>query len=848
MPPRYHVFLSHSSADKPAVEKIARKLREAGIEPFLDKWHLIPGDPWQEALEKALDQSSTCAVFLGPGELGPWHNEEMRAVLDQRTRNNSFRVVPVLLPGAQQPGAKDLPRFLARLTWVDFRQGLDDADSLHRLISGIKGNPPGPGDGADPDAALNALPIDDVPAPGPLPAGSRMPLSHNPLFVGREEDLKTLARQLKAGETSAVSQVETAAATGLGGIGKTQLASEFVHRYGQFFAGGVFWMSFADAAAVPIEVADCGRGLNLLAGFDALALEQQVRLVEEAWRSPLPQLLIFDNCEEEKLLRRWRPRFGNARVLVTSRRAEWDPTLSVKKIPLTTLPRPASIELLRLFRPDVPETEPALDAIARELGDLPLALHLAGSFLRKYRASPHGQPAAYLEALRHKDLLDHPSLQGLGSGLSPTGHEGHVGRTFALSFERLDSSNFTDALAIDLLTRASWFASGEPIPRSLLFKTISANTGDLTTDLRPEDALHRLTDLGLVESNERHDLLMHRLVSAWANGVPGSDEAQRAVEETVLEEAKRLNETRNPALLMAWQPHLRAITDRAMEREDRMAAQICDELGLHLWLAGDYFGGRPYLERAIAIHEAVSGPEHEDLAHSLNVIGVLLIYLNDFPAARPYLERALAIREKVLGPDHPDIAESLNDLGLLLDNQNDYEGALPYHKRALAIREKALGQEHPDTARSLINLGGVLRSQRDFGESRIYLERALAIEEKAVGPEHPDTAIALLNLGALLEDQKDFEGARTYFERALAIQEKVLGPEHPNTAWSLMSLGTLYFDQNNVAKARGYLKRALDLLQARLGPSHPDTQEARRQFGKLPGARRLKEPRPKKKS
>ena len=53
---RYDVFLSHSSADKPAVEELARRLKQAGIEPFLDKWNLIPGLPWQEAIEEALGQ------------------------------------------------------------------------------------------------------------------------------------------------------------------------------------------------------------------------------------------------------------------------------------------------------------------------------------------------------------------------------------------------------------------------------------------------------------------------------------------------------------------------------------------------------------------------------------------------------------------------------------------------------------------------------------------------------------------------------------------------------------------------------------------------------------------------
>ncbi len=106
------------------------------------------------------------------------------------------------------------------------------------------------------EARLAELPLDAVPAPAALPAGSRMGLARNPLFVGRDQDLKALAVALKAGQTAAVGQI--AAATGLGGIGKTQLASEFVHRYGRYFEGGVSWVSFGDPGTIPAEIAACG--------------------------------------------------------------------------------------------------------------------------------------------------------------------------------------------------------------------------------------------------------------------------------------------------------------------------------------------------------------------------------------------------------------------------------------------------------------------------------------------------------------------------------------------------------------------------------------------------------------
>jgi len=142
--PRYQAFLSHNTADKPAVEELARRLEQDGISCFLDKWHLIPGEPWQVALEEALDQSECCVVFVGPSGLGPWQNEEMRAAIARRVSTSSHRVVPVLLPGGQREQRSRLPTFLVSAMWVEFQKSTDEEDGYHRLKCGIRGVAPGP--------------------------------------------------------------------------------------------------------------------------------------------------------------------------------------------------------------------------------------------------------------------------------------------------------------------------------------------------------------------------------------------------------------------------------------------------------------------------------------------------------------------------------------------------------------------------------------------------------------------------------------------------------------------------------------------------------------------------------
>jgi len=144
---KFDVFLSHNSQDKPAVEELAHRLDKEGILVWLDKWNLIPGDPWQEAIEEALQQCKTYAVFIGGKGIGPWENEEMRAAINRRVSSGRghFRVIPVLLPGAVREERGRMPPFLVAATWVEFKDSLDDKEAFHRLLCGIKGIPPGKG-------------------------------------------------------------------------------------------------------------------------------------------------------------------------------------------------------------------------------------------------------------------------------------------------------------------------------------------------------------------------------------------------------------------------------------------------------------------------------------------------------------------------------------------------------------------------------------------------------------------------------------------------------------------------------------------------------------------------------
>src|SRR5205085_1732282 len=149
------------------------------------------------------------------------------------------------------------------------------------------------------------------------------------------------------------------------------------------------------------------------------------------------------------------------------------------------------------------------------------------------------------------------------------------------------------------------------------------------------DALQHLADLGLLAMEGAGDLLMHRLVTHFVHQAneETTQVAQGAVAAALLAEANRINKAGVPRPLLAWQSHLRHITEAVKSQTDEQVAGLCNTLGYHLRMIGDYAAAKPYYERALAIREAVLGDQHPNTAQSYNNLGMLLQDMGELPAA-----------------------------------------------------------------------------------------------------------------------------------------------------------------------------------------------------------------------
>jgi tetratricopeptide (TPR) repeat protein len=139
----YDVFLSHSHADAGWVEKLARKLEDKEkLRVWLDRWILVPGKPFIQEMEMGLENAGSCVVCIGERTPQGWFRKEIDRALNRQVKEPDFRVIPLLLPEAQDANVDD---FIELNTWVDLRNGLDDESGFHRLVCGIKGIEPGRG-------------------------------------------------------------------------------------------------------------------------------------------------------------------------------------------------------------------------------------------------------------------------------------------------------------------------------------------------------------------------------------------------------------------------------------------------------------------------------------------------------------------------------------------------------------------------------------------------------------------------------------------------------------------------------------------------------------------------------
>ena len=794
-------FISYTAVNRAWAEWIAVQLEAAGYTTLLQAFDFRPGSDFVHQMQVATSTAERTVAVLSPAYFASEFSEsEWRAAFAKDPSGELGLLMPVRVQPCDPPG------LLAGRVYVDLVDA-DEPTCLRRLLDAVNKNRVRPTTARFP-GAVSGTARSSIRFPGAGPAVSNLP-PRNRNFSGRDGLMERIHGDLQTASAAAV--VPTEAVHGLGGIGKTELATEYAHRFGSDY-DITWWIPAEQPTAASAALAALARKLGVPEAADS---SQMVDALFDALRARDRWLLIYDNAERPDQLNGLLPPAGGGHVLVTSRWQAWGRRATPLRLGVLT--RPESVAFLQHR---VGADDPAgFDAVADLLGDLPLALEEAAAYLEEAQVGVQD----YLTLLkgRSRELF---ALHGPATD-QEADHR-RVGTVWSLSLDRVRRE---EPAAEALLNLCAFLAPD--LPRGLPTESPEVLPGDLRAAVADPLAYNRiLTAMG------RYSLAaltpttagLHRLVQAVIRARLDQDtERVWAVTAVNLVRARFPNDSWEITTWAACErllPQVLAVTGHAerLEVAGEAAGWLLDRASNYLRERGQYRQAKRLAERAVTVTESVLGLDDPVVASRRDDLGRVLKAMGDLKGARAQYERVMRISEVALAPDHHNVGVWRGALGNVLRDLGDLDGARTEFEAALRIGEAALGPDHREIGIRRSNLGGVLRALGDLAGARTQMEAALRISEAALGPDHREIGIRRSNLGSVLRDLGDLDGARTEFERALRIGEAALGPDHPDIGILRNNLGLVLRALGDLAGARTQLEAALRISEAALGPDHPD--------------------------
>ncbi|GAB2867386.1 hypothetical protein GCM10027176_81330 [Actinoallomurus bryophytorum] len=686
-------------------------------------------------------------------------------------------------------------------------------------------------------------------------------------FTGRE-DLLAKLRQSIAGDVTAVvppkppepqaSKTSQAphAFQGQGGVGKTQAAAEYAHRYrGDYDL--IWWIPSDQTILVRSTLASLAPHLGLPPAT-ATGIEDAASAVINKLRLGDPYdkwLLIFDNADQPEDLSEFIPH-GPGHVLITSRNNRWIGVVDTVQIDVFS--RQESTEFLDKRVPGTMSPADA-DDLADALGDLPLALEQAGAL----QAETGMTVEEYLRLLREQ------TSQLLAQG-KPSEYPVSMTAAWGLSVTKL-SEKFPEAIA---LLHCCAFFGPEPIPRAVFGQPAPGLSEEMTSligdPIRLSRTIGELGRYALAKINTQgRTIQVHRLIQALLKDGLSSKEQLRMRDDVHVLLLGATPEgpddtthwTRYSELLAHIEP------SEVAKSQDRDIRRLALGFVRYLYVSGDYRSAERFIgifedqwkaqsgeldpdvlearrNRGIIIRELgryaeayklnqellaqmrqVESPEpayRAELLELVNSIGADLRATGDFVAAREHDEDSFRRHEDEFGAHDARTLRAMNNLAVDLGLVSDYVAARDLHEKC--YRNMWPGGGGVGKANILSSWSGLARAVRlcgDYRESCDVGEDAYSFGVDELGAEHPwtlrtakDLAIALRRFGKHEESLQIAEDVHGRYIR-------MFGLEHPDSLASAMCLANIRRSMGDGGKALDLAAEALDLYEKVYGGDHP---------------------------
>ena len=610
-----------------------------------------------------------------------------------------------------------------------------------------------------------------------------VPYARNQFFTGRDETLALLRTNLETSKRAGLTQ----ALSGMGGVGKTQVAVEYAYRYRDQYRA-VLWVSADTEITIKTSFVEIGVTLGLVDPNDPD--HRAVEAVKNWFDRNSRWLLIFDNADHPQRLKPFLPLAPQGDILVTSRAHVLDSVGIATPLNVAEMPTNDAVDFLfvRTGRSSTSGERDAAFALVAELGYLPLALEQAAAFVAANDTSFRD----YLTSFRKRNIELLNEIDPIAGD-----YQASVATTWAMNFAQIDA----ESPAAGEVLRVSAFLAPESIPVEIFIKggselsdCIAAVADDAVDDPVVRDKLFEpLTRYSLIRRDVASlTYTIHRLVQAVVRRSLGSDSGRQ----WALRATRALNKIFPSASYDTWQQCERLVAHGVV------AAALTGKFGFKTEDAGDLVNG-------VACYLRMRGNFRE--------------------SERIHLQ-SVALRERDLGPDDPDLATCLNNLAFVYRDCFDFLRAEPLFKQALKIMQRAVGRDDRDLSLALNNLGDTYVRSRKYLEARPLLERALAAERESNSRQDFFYATILNNVAELWLGLGNLNNAFRLCEEGLRLREEIDNPE--KLGRSYVTMATVLARMGKNSQAEEFFTKALRNREEVFGTEHPELLLTLQRYGK----------------
>ncbi|KAL9599626.1 MAG: hypothetical protein Q9219_003710 [cf. Caloplaca sp. 3 TL-2023] len=669
---------------------------------------------------------------------------------------------------------------------------------------------------------------DTAPSHLPLPVRcvNMTPADRDKNFVDRPDVFYALDATMK--------EYGRAAVTGIGGVGKTQIAVEQCYRFRERdSASNILWLHATSISKLVQSCKDISEKLKLPGWNDP---QSDTLRIFHAWLSDEHNgnwMLVLDNVDDTEVLEQALPTDNgpksllqlvphrhHGKLLVTTRDRRVGERLAVRGRTVTVPPMSLSEgrTLLVSYLPSARDyVKVGLDELVGTLDCLPLAITQAAAYMTEN----------YMDVTEYIGLLEEggEEMEALLSESFSDNRRGEAAdnsvlKTWKLSFDQI-TSRFSRAA--DMLALMAMF-DRQGVPEDLL-----RYQGE--PKIVFNKALGMLQSFSLIgKTMSGGTYNMHRLVQiavrTWLQ-LTGSLMKWKEQATHVLSARFPSGDFETWSICEPLVPHVRVVLDLGplpletlVERAELLKKVAWFDRRQDRWLLAN-----TRAREAASLFAQILGPEAPKVLSCKVDTADALIELEKPREAEQLLIDILPLMERVYGSKHPETLRNLGNQGWAKFRYGDFENGDTQLRAVARVREEVLGPMHPDTLLALNNVA-VNAAQLSWEESEkaVTLGRqVLAARMKIFGPDHIDVLEIQGNLANFLDNVGEYDEAQEYYRRTIAAKDKIYGPGNPWTLTLMHNLAVCYNQQSKYQQAIELDKTVLSSRIQILGEDHIDT-------------------------